>query len=803
MAETKPSDVKIVENLEGEMIDIFEAPRKEFSDAAEELFGLEKFTDELKVAEISVRSKIRDDVGEKGYAEELSAGTLAKLLAFGAKLLSAKDGLKTANLVRVPEEGMKIVGVEEDGKKFERLLTVDEQDFIFDLELSAEQELMAENVRRFKVFLDETSKLLEGREMEDREKELRFIVRQHYKLLGFSAQDVDVLLASAGSGIPELHPGSKPDVDRLEIMKRVWNEYLTRADKGKTAAFAGAMMCMGAFEGIAPKISQQLFDSPDMQSAALFGAAFMLMHQVTGRSKAFIEEKYGIFMHGILERSGGLYDRIGRAVVNIPGEQFSESGIMERGRVFSHGEAAIDSTLRDVVQSQIPQIVSLGTTIALLIQTDWRYGAASLVSLPISMYVEKRMQRRVDDDLDRVRELARASEERGERLKKAHIEVALSGMRNIMSDAYKELRQTGNRRSEAMTSDRNKDRILMTDLIDPFFKMWTVVLGVALRAAGSGDAGKIIMALQSTEVFKGSIMNLSRQYSRLFRSCRDVVAFERDLLITDVEEAADKNRLPVQEVQEYAFELKGVDFTQGDARIIKNASFQVPGGAVVRLSGESGHGKTTLTKLITGYFSPSVGSVLLDGRPIGNFKKSGPESIYTRFAYLNQIPYVEETGTLRTNLMFGNVSNSDDVSEEDEALMRDVIARLGLTSNRFLKNGVVNLDESVRGVSGGERRRIGIARLLMRLRKMKDGGLVVLDEPADGLSEDMELELAQFIREEKLRNPKLTLIVVSHRSNFVRGIEGAETENPLNVQEVNVHMGTIVDELPKNQKPVL
>ena len=170
-------------------------------------------------------------------------------------------------------------------------------------------------------------------------------------------------------------------------------------------------------------------------------------------------------------------------------------------------------------------------------------------------------------------------------------------------------------------------------------------------------------------------------------------------------------------------------------------TFTLAPGEVVALSGPSGGGKSTLLAALLGFLTPTGGSVTVDG--VGPADAPG-RTWRRRFAYVPQTP------GLIAGTVADNVRLADPDADDGEVLQ--VLAAAGAPG--------LELDHPVgdeaEGLSAGERRRVGIARALLRIRRGAD--VLVLDEPTAGLDADSEATVV-----ESVRASGASAIVVSHR----------------------------------------
>ena len=190
--------------------------------------------------------------------------------------------------------------------------------------------------------------------------------------------------------------------------------------------------------------------------------------------------------------------------------------------------------------------------------------------------------------------------------------------------------------------------------------------------------------------------------------------------------------------------LDDVGFTWPGATspALSGLSLEVPEGRVVALTGPSGGGKSTALSLVMGFQRPDTGRVLVDGQDLASMDAAQWRS---RTAWVGQNPGMV-AGTVDDNVALGSPGASP---EQVEAALRDAGAD-------FPPGKPVGDDGE--GLSGGERRRVALARALLRIRQ---GGarLLVLDEPTAGLDADTEAAVIRAVRDSGA-----SALVVTHRN---------------------------------------
>ncbi len=208
-----------------------------------------------------------------------------------------------------------------------------------------------------------------------------------------------------------------------------------------------------------------------------------------------------------------------------------------------------------------------------------------------------------------------------------------------------------------------------------------------------------------------------------------------------------------------AIELSGLTFGyDSGAPILKNISCTIPQGAKIAIVGPSGGGKSTLIKLILGYYPVANGTIRLFGRDLSEWQLPAARS---QMAFVAQDTYLFPV-TLAENIRMGR---PDATPAQIEAAARaanihDFIARLpdGYQTGAGEWGG---------RLSGGQRQRISIARAIL-----KDAPILLLDEPTSALDTESEALVQQaletFTAGQTGRAARRTSLVIAHRLSTIK-----------------------------------
>ena len=219
-----------------------------------------------------------------------------------------------------------------------------------------------------------------------------------------------------------------------------------------------------------------------------------------------------------------------------------------------------------------------------------------------------------------------------------------------------------------------------------------------------------------------------------------------------------RKKLTVPNPISKGIEFQNVSFVYpGTGRMaLENLSFRLPAGETIAVVGANGAGKTTLVKLLTRFYDPTEGRILLDGHDVREYDLV---QLRQQFGAIFQ-DFIRYDFTVRENIGFGQVDEIDNTSRIAWAAERAGVAD---TINRLSKQYDTPLGREFEGaedLSGGEWQKIALSRAYMRRAQ-----ILILDEPTSSL--DAIAEYETFKNLSRLTEGKTT-IFISHRFSTVR-----------------------------------
>lgn len=187
--------------------------------------------------------------------------------------------------------------------------------------------------------------------------------------------------------------------------------------------------------------------------------------------------------------------------------------------------------------------------------------------------------------------------------------------------------------------------------------------------------------------------------------------------------------------------LENVSWRVGSRAILDNITFDVELGDFISIIGPSGAGKSSLFKLIVRFIDSTSGTIYFEGQDI---KKMDVIQLRRHIGYILQEAFMFE-GTVRDNLVFGPCLQKKSVDEER---MHDLLTHVHLPEEM--------LDQDASKLSGGEKQRVGILRMLMNEPK-----ILLLDEITSALDLANVLMVEELIKELQ-ESMGITILMVSH-----------------------------------------
>jgi ATP-binding cassette, subfamily B, bacterial len=273
------------------------------------------------------------------------------------------------------------------------------------------------------------------------------------------------------------------------------------------------------------------------------------------------------------------------------------------------------------------------------------------------------------------------------------------------------------------------------------------VLFVGVRAVLSGafTLGDLLLVMGYLGLLYGPLNELSNSKATLQGALASAErAFSLLDKVPDVVERPDALPL-VRASGTVAF--RDVSFAyREDHRVLHDVSFEVYPGTRLGISGKTGAGKTTLMSLLTRFYDPTVGQVLLDGIDLRDYKLA---DLRNQFAIVLQEPVLFSTSVAENIAYARPEASKEEIVEAAKAANAHEFV-VGLPRGYETEVG-----ERGMSLSGGERQRIALARAFL-----KDAPILILDEPTSSVDTNTEAAIMEAM--ERLMRGRTTFMI-AHR----------------------------------------
>jgi phospholipid/cholesterol/gamma-HCH transport system ATP-binding protein len=193
--------------------------------------------------------------------------------------------------------------------------------------------------------------------------------------------------------------------------------------------------------------------------------------------------------------------------------------------------------------------------------------------------------------------------------------------------------------------------------------------------------------------------------------------------------------------------VKGLRKSFGEQQVLRGIDLAVAKGEILAVLGKSGTGKSVLLRLLIGLEKPDAGSICIRGQETTNLQMDQLNEIRLKVGFLFQEGALYDSLTIAENVAFPLRRHTKMSDSERGEKVRSLLNSVGLDQD---------LEKMPSGISGGMRKRVGLARALAL-----DPEILLFDEPTAGLDPITAAEIGKLIQ--KLREERnATSIVVTH-----------------------------------------
>ncbi|HLF76450.1 MAG TPA: ABC transporter ATP-binding protein [Dehalococcoidia bacterium] len=473
-------------------------------------------------------------------------------------------------------------------------------------------------------------------------------------------------------------------------------------------------------------------------------AAAILASSLVGIGQSYLSNTIG---------QGVMFDLRQRLYEHLSGMSISWFTANRTGETLSrvnNDVGSIQGVISDTFGSLLSNLLTLGTTLALVVFLDWRLALFSMIFIPLFIVPARRVG-------NIQRDLQRHTQEQ--------MAAMSSHMQETLSVSGALLMKTFGRRSDeaalfSRTAGEIRDLNVRRAMVGRWFWMVMGLFGTVGPAVVYWYGGHRVIGAETSV---GTVVALAALLPRLFGPTASLVninvtvlnsvaLFERifDYLDLRHEIKDEPGALVLSDVRgDVEFRDVGFAYVKGQP-VLQDLSFQVPAGKFAALVGTSGAGKTTIVNLLARLYDVDSGAVLLDGVDV---REVTLESLAGSLGMVDQEPFLFHA-SLRDNLRYAREDATDEEVEAaaTAARIHDFIAELPRGYDTVVGERGYRL-------SGGEKQRVAVARAIL-----KDPAVLILDEATSNVDALTEAQMQDALRHATRGR---TVLAIAHRLSTI------------------------------------
>jgi ABC-type multidrug transport system fused ATPase/permease subunit len=409
---------------------------------------------------------------------------------------------------------------------------------------------------------------------------------------------------------------------------------------------------------------------------------------------------------------------------------------------------AISDVLAQGLSTLVVNSLTLVAAVIGLFILDWRLGLVALVILPPTLVLTRWFQVRSHAAFLEVRNTISGMT--------AQIAESVAGMAVVQAFNRERTFLAEFDKSNMANLRTNQRAQLLNSIFFPAIEIFGMVaiaavllVGGRLHDEGTLTVGTLISAVFLLNLVFQPLQELSDLYGQVQSAG---AAMEKISSVLDTEEEIrDKPDAVALGRLDGKLDLDSIWFAYGREPVIRGVDLHIPAGACIALVGHTGHGKSTLAKLIGRFYDPDRGAIRVDGIDLRDVEL---RSYRRQLGVVLQDPFLF-AGTIADNIRFAQPDASDE-------LVQETAAAIGI--DRLVSRFDHKLDHVVReggsGLSAGERQLISIARALLA-----DPRILILDEATSNIDRPTEILIEHAL--DRLLHGR-TSIIIAHRLATVR-----------------------------------
>jgi ATP-binding cassette subfamily B protein len=589
-------------------------------------------------------------------------------------------------------------------------------------------------------------------------------------------------------------PGDKGSLDGVKLangtLKRVWD--FARPYRRTISVFLAAIFVAALLALVPPFVVREIIDNAvpnNDRDAIKVLAAIAVFAALTDAGLAIVQRwcssRVGEGL--IYDLRGALFAKVQRMPIAFFTRTPTGSITSRLSSDVVGAQSAVTSTLGSVVSN----VIVLTTTLAAMIALEWRLTLLTLIVLPLFIVPARRVGTRLQGI---------SREQMGHN---AAMNTQMTERFNVSGATLVKLFGSGQRERESFESRARgvRDTGIQAAI---YGRVFFVALGLVGAIGTAAIYGIGALMVVDGEISTGTLVALAALVTRVYQPLTgltnarvdlmtSMVSFERVFEVLDAPEAIQEKLGAIDLVAPRGgVEFDNVTFryppavesaiptmeqnaglggdTDPDVDVLHGLSLTIAPGETLALVGASGAGKSTTISLLPRLYDVTNGAVRIDGHDVRDLTL---DSLRATIGVVSQDPHLFHE-SIGDNLRYADQSASDDqlIAAAKAARIHDTIAALPDGYDTVVGERGYRL-------SGGEKQRLAIARLLL-----KDPAIIILDEATSHLDNDNEAHI-QAALEHAMEGR--TALVIAHRLSTIRSADRIAFIEDGRVAEIGTH----------------
>jgi ATP-binding cassette subfamily C protein LapB len=377
-----------------------------------------------------------------------------------------------------------------------------------------------------------------------------------------------------------------------------------------------------------------------------------------------------------------------------------------------------------------------------------------LIMLPIMIALGFTMQRPLDRAMRRMQAESAA--------RHGVLVESLAGLETVRATGAEARMQTAWERSVAATARSGEDvhfwaslSLTSANAAQQITNLLLVIIGVFLILDGKLSVGALVAANMLAGRVLAPIAGIA---SVITRGTQTLMALKSiDRIMSLERERSPQRAYVARKIDDgrIAFENVSFAYPNSPGKALEKVSFKIEGGERIGIIGRVGSGKTTVGRLLLGFYEPQEGRILIDGV---DSRQYDPSDLRAGIGFAMQ----------DTDLFFGKLRDNIALGKP-EATDEEVLAAARLSGvETFIAGHPMGYDmpisEGGRSLSGGQKQAIGLARVLIRKPRV-----LFLDEPTAHFDIRSETEFLERLK--AIRGERMTIIISTHRLSLLSMVD--------------------------------